>query len=95
MDMEFERYFVKFIIEIISEKGISHSSFARQLFALSDEIAVRQWRRIRNPRGESKPRKLTLSEAYRISKIVKIDFPSLIWQVDQYIKQNKARSDRT
>ncbi|MBI9109883.1 hypothetical protein [Maridesulfovibrio ferrireducens] len=90
MKIEFERVFVRFIVNYLTEKRISHSDFARQLFPdLSEEIAVRQWRRIRDPRGGGKPRKLTLSESERISSILNIEFPSLIWQVDQYNKNLK------
>lgn len=90
MEIEFERVFVRFIVKYLTEKEISHSDFARQLFpGLADEIAVRQWRRIRDPRGGGKPRKLTLTEAEKISQILNIEFPSLIWQVDQSIKNQK------
>ena len=83
----YEKIFTKIVEEKIEQTtGLSQAEFGRRLFA-SDEGA-RLWRRVRDPQGTAKPRKLGLSEAARCAEILEIEFPLLILEVEQEL--NKA-----
>lgn len=91
MDNEFEKMFIEFVTNKIEEKNISHSDFARQVYpGRTLGTAERIWRQLRNPAKDKPPRRLSLSEAYKMSQVLGSEFPALIWQTDQYKKQKQV-----
>ncbi|WP_027721217.1 hypothetical protein [Maridesulfovibrio zosterae] len=91
MDVIFEEYFIKFVTKKAKEMKLTHSDFARKVFpGQSTGTAERVWRQLRSPAPGKPPRRLSLSEAYRMSSALSSEFPALIWQVDQYMKQKQA-----
>ncbi len=91
MDVKFERCFIEFVMHKTKEMGLSHSDFARQVFPGQPMgTAERVWRQLRSPAKGKPPRRLSLSEAYRMGFALGTEFPALIWQVDQYMKQKQA-----
>lgn len=91
MDVEFERFFIEFIMLKIQELGFSHSEFARRVFpGQSMGTPERIWRQLRSPAPDKPPRRISLAEAYRMATALETELPALIWQADQYMKQKQA-----
>ncbi|WP_319780818.1 hypothetical protein [Maridesulfovibrio sp.] len=91
MDNDFERELIKYVTRWYKDAGMTHSDFARKFFYdLSEEIAVRQWRRVRDPKKSGNIRKLTLTESRRFSDIMGMKFSNLIWQIEQIIENKEV-----
>lgn len=91
MDNRFERAFVEYMAQLVKKSEMTHSEFARQAWpGLPTGQAERTWRRVRSSNQVAEPRRITLSEAHSMGLAIGLDFPSLVWQVDQFLLNKEA-----
>ncbi|HAS89103.1 MAG TPA: hypothetical protein DCS48_07335 [Desulfovibrio sp.] len=89
MDTRFERAFVEYVKEQAALKYKNHTEFARKAFPDASD-SIRIWRKIRNEEMLAESRRVSLTEAYAMSAALGMEFPNIIWQVDQLLKTKQA-----
>lgn len=83
---DFERALVDTVVEMYMKMGESHAWFARQLYPdVSDPFS--KWSIVRNPHSTNKkPKRVTLAEAHAYATILRVDFASLAFRVQERMK---------
>lgn len=89
IDRDFERAFVKKVAQIIEDSpGMDHSKFARMVWGESD-ASVSRWRRLKNASKGGKPQSLSLSDAFKITRCMQVDFASFCWDISKELNHKK------
>lgn len=76
---QLEREFVRLVVDLTSQSGLSHSQFARTAFA-ADQSPVVKWRQIRNGSKGGRPQRLSMADASRCAEALGMYFPALCFQ---------------
>lgn len=77
----FENLFVEAMVKRVETAGMSHSEFGRRVFG--EDSGARAWRATRE---KERKRGLGIGEAYMMAEALDVEFPALIWEVMQEIK---------
>lgn len=77
----FEKLFIEVMAERVEAAKMSHSEFGRRVFG--EESGARAWRATRE---KNRKRGLGIGEAYMMAEALDMEFPALMWEVMQEIK---------
>lgn len=76
-----ENLFVEAMARRVEAAGMSHSEFGRRVFG--EDSGARAWRATRE---KERKRGLGIGEAYMMAEALDVEFPTLVWEVMQEIK---------
>jgi hypothetical protein len=77
--LRFERVFTDVILELIEKRNLTISSFAHKAFPIEYRSdPVRRFRAMITPGKLGKPQRVSLADAYLITKALGIELPYLI-----------------
>ena len=83
----FEQLFIEEVSAALEKRGWTHTFFGN---AVSGHEGGRIWRTARDPqRLRDKPRKIGIAEGYKMAQLLEIDFSSLIWKIEQKMKEEE------
>lgn len=77
----FEKLFVEAMVRRVEAAGMSHSEFGRRVFG--EGSGSRAWRATRE---KDRKRGLGIGEAYMMAEALGMEFPALVWEVMQEVK---------
>lgn len=86
-EKRFERFFVKMITGMATDKGLSQAEFGRRVFG--EKSGIRIWGGVRS---DKRCRDVSLAEALHMANVLDIEFPSLIWQAYERAKSEDILS---